>query len=626
MQFFTDNILLIFILPLITAIIAFAGYVFKFAISKNTVTYCTLVSTFTGLFFAAGLYYSYGYALSEPLELSIGWMRIGDLNISLGVLFDNISSLFLLILMLISLLVQWYSMSYMKDDNNFNLYFCYLNLFNVAMSALILSSNLPQTYIFWELVGIFSYILVNFYYEKTQASNSAQKVFIVNRIGDMMFLSGIIILIYFLANYPISEGDVLLAYTDLPNTAADFYVYLSDGSFYLACMLLFGGAIAKSAQFPLQTWLIDAMQAPVPVSALIHAATMVAAGIFLTIRLMPMFELSAPVLNTVMYIGLFTALICAFFAIAQTDIKKMLAYSTSSQLGIMMASIGALAPYQALFYLTAHAFAKALLFLIAGILITIVAGGSQKMDDMKGCRKNYPVLAFCYSIAVISISGILFGGFYAKEGIFEQLIAVNQTPAVIMFVLTIFMTSYYLFKSYFVIFEGDGNLQEKKPIPISMNISVIICTVLVILTAFLNQNSLYTGMTGVFAPKIFRIVPVSLLISVLAAILACYITSNKKRYLPDFLKKLSLNGCYISNFYDWTADNIIDFFRNFAKAIDKYIIDAFINFQAYIARFLSWCISAGQNGNIQTYISYAIFSIAVLFFLYLLLIIGFGVM
>ena len=628
MEFFTDNILLIFILSLLAAIIAFTGHFKKFSVSRNTIIFSSITANIVGLIFSVALFVMFFLQNTEPFEMSVNWFRIGSLNLTVGVLADNISSVFLLLLMLVSIIVQWYSAYYMKDEIDEGLYFGYLNLLNTAMTALILSPNLPQTFVFLGLVGICSYLTVNFRYEKTKVSNAAKNVLIINRIGDMLFLAGLVILIYFVLSYPIAEGSELLTYSNLSETAADFYVYLSDGSFYLACMLLFCGTIAKSAQFPLHVWLIDSTEAPAPVNALINSATMVAAGVLLAIRLLPMFELSTYVTQSILYIGLITAFLSAFFAIGQTNINKMLAYSTSSQIGLIIAVIGALAPSSALYYLTSHSFAKVALFLIAGIIFKYVTDKASDMLEMGGLRANYPILAYCYLISICSLSGIFFCGFIAKETVFESLLTLNDIPAVILFCSVLFMGGYCLFRSYFVIFEGELKQQEKKHIPSSLYSVVIVCTIVLIAVTFLNKN-LFTFSNN---PSDFYILNTnnlaiglsSLLISVIAVIVACGSVAHKMPSLPDVLRPFSLNGGYIPNFYGWVVDNIFDVFRNFVRVIDKYVLNGFANFQGYLARFVSWLISISQNGNIQAYLAYAVATVGLILIIYLLIVVGIG--
>lgn len=623
MQFFIDNILLILILPLIAMAVAFVGKFFQFSFSRGTVVYSSITATVVGFIYAAALYFYYHSGVVEPFEVSMNWLKLGSLNVSLGLLIDYVSTTFLLILMLVSIAVQWYSASYMSEDKDFDLYYLLLNLFVFSMTALILSSNLVQTYLFWEIVGICSYLFVNYYFQRPKTANAAKRVMIIDRIGDMLFLSGLLILIYFIFNYPISESGELLLYTAMPESSSDFYVYFSDAGFYLTSMLFFGAALIKSAQFPLHVWLVDAMEAPTPVSALIHAATMVSAGIFLSVRLLPMFDLSEMMADTMLYFGLATAFICAFFAVAQTNIKKMLAFSTSSQLGLMFTALGVLAPSATVYYLFSHAFAKALLFLIAASLIKYTANGSAEYADMKISRKNNPVTALCYFIAILSLSGIFFGGFFAKEILFENLQISNSIAVVSVFCIICFMTAYYLFKSYFLIFERDIPVVK---LPKVQQCSVVFMMFVVIgATYFISKDLSFDGFFDAFEilsePKSVLSL---IIITTLGALTAFGVSLKKWESLPPVVNGFARNGGFIDKIYAFFGDYIFDPIAGLTKKIDKCIIDAFVNFQATATKTVAWFVSYSQGGNIQSYLAHSVFVIIVIFVFCLIMAIGIG--
>lgn len=623
MQFFIDNILLIFVLPLIAMVIAFVGKFFKFSFSRGTVVYSSIMATLVGLIYAVALYFYYHSGIVEPFEISIDWLRLGGLNVSLGILLDEVSSLFLLILMLISIVVQWYSASYMTDDENFDLFYFLLNLFNFSMMALVLSSNLVQTYLFWELIGVCSYLFVNYYFKKSVSSNAAKRVLIIDRIGDTLFFTGLLILLYFLFNYPIDANGELLAYTTLTDSASDFYVYFSDVGFYLTSMLFFGAALVKSAQFPLHVWLVDAMEAPTPISALIHASAMVSAGIFLCVRLLPMFDLSEMMADTILYFGLATAFVCAFFAVAQTNIKKMLAYSTSSQLGLMFVALGILAPAMATYYLFTHAFAKALLFLVAGLLIKYAGNGSLEYSDMKISRRSNPVTALCYFVAILSLSGIFFGGFFAKELLFENLQITNSFAVVSIFCIICFMTAYYLFKSYFLIFESGC---ETVKIPNNLKISVVFLMFMVVgATYFVSKDLSFGGFCDSFEilsePKSVLSL---IIIAVLGAMTAYGVVLKKWESLPSAVNGFARNGAYFDKIYAFFTDYVFEPIAGLAKKIDKHVIDAFVNFQATATKTVAWFVSYSQGGNIQSYLAHAVLVTVLILVFCLIMAIGIG--
>lgn len=625
MDFFTNNILLIMFLPVWVSLIIIVNSITKFAESKRLTSALTLFSTSVGLLFSVGIMYFFIKNNAPAFEDNVIWLSCGGLNIYAGVLIDKISALFLIILMSISLVVQLYSHGYMSKDDNFSRYYVYLNLFNFSMAGLILSSNLVQTYLFWEMVGVSSYLLIGFWFKKYSASKAAKKAFLVNRIGDCAFLMGIITLIYLTVNYTNISGSSLLAFSNMQDLAEQVYAIVTDSAFYLISIALFLGAVAKSAQFPLHVWLADAMEAPTPISALIHAATMVAAGIYLTVRLYPMFVMSAPVMDTILYIGLFTALITAFFALAQTDIKRMLAYSTSSQLGLMFVGLGVFAPSAALFHLTTHAFFKALLFLCAGIVITYLHH-SQNMKTMGGLRKKLPFCAVCYLIGAFALSGLCFSGFASKESLLFAVYQKHNLPLLVTFLLISFMSAFYIFKSYFMMFEGEENTQiQTEKIPSAMNLSIFLLAIpSLILGVFLAKNfESFINPFGLTIENAHNIKLLELSIGVgLVALITSFViykTNKIDSFMPKFMLKLSFNTAYINEIYGWFVEKI---FLNICKIqsfIDKYIVDGIVKLVAVLTRFMAWVVSKLQNGNVQTYLSYSIFFIGTM----LLMIVGF---
>ena len=365
------------------------------------------------------------------------------------------------------------------------------------------------------------------------------------------------------------------------------------------------------------------MEAPTPISALIHAATMVSAGIFLCIRLLPLFNLSEMMADTMLYFGLATAFICAFFAVAQTNIKKMLAYSTSSQLGLMFTALGVLAPSATLYYLFTHAFAKALMFLIAGILIKYTANGSAEYADMKISRKNNPVTALCYFISILSLSGIFFGGFFAKEILFENLQISNSMAVVGIFCIICFMTAYYLFKSYFMIFEKGIELVKLPKIQQSAIVTMMFLVVGA--TYFISKDLSFGGFCDAFeilsGPKnVLSLI----IIAFLGALTAFGVSLRKWESLPPIINGFAKNGAFIDKIFAFFADYIFDPIANLAKKIDKYVIDAFVNCQATITKTVSWFVSYSQGGNIQSYLAHSVFVIVIILLFCLVMAIGIG--
>lgn len=380
---------------------------------------------------------------------------IGDVTIKLGFLIDNITALMLFTVALISMLVHFFSIAYMKGDERYNRYFAYLGIFTFSMNGIVLTHNILMMYIFWELVGLSSYLLIGFWFEKKSASDAAKKAFIVNRIGDLGMFAGILILFFTYNTFSFSEIFSQLSAGVLP----------FDSEFWLSVtgILLFGGAVGKSAQFPLHVWLPDAMEGPTPVSALIHAATMVAAGVYLVIRIFGF--LTADAMLFIAVIGMLSAFIPATIALTQNDIKKVLAYSTVSQLGYMIMALGVGAYKFAFFHLITHAFFKACLFLGSGSVIHSMHH-EQDITRMGGLRKKMPLTYATFLISALAISGIpLTSGFLSKDGILASTVAFADVTGHWLlptagFVVAL-LTAFYMFRLIILTFHGEPKDHHK---------------------------------------------------------------------------------------------------------------------------------------------------------------------
>jgi NAD(P)H-quinone oxidoreductase subunit 5 len=388
-------------------------------------------------------------------EVLFNWASAGSFNLQMGFRVDALAAVMLALVTTIALLVMVYSDGYMAHDKGYVRFFTYLALFSSSMLGLVISPNLLEIYVFWELVGMCSYLLVGFWYDREGAANAAQKAFVVNRVGDFGLLLGILGLFWATGSFGFEEIGQRLS------------VVLADGSVshaaaVILCLLVFMGPMAKSAQFPLHVWLPDAMEGPTPISALIHAATMVAAGVFLVARLQPIYELFPEVQTVIAVVGTITCFLGASIALTQTDLKKGLAYSTVSQLGYMVLAMGCGAPVAGMFHLVTHAFFKAMLFLGSGSVIHAmeeVVGHepvlAQDMRLMGGLRKYMPVTAITFLIGCVAISGIPpLAGFWSKDEILGQ--AFNAYPLLwLVGFLTAGMTAFYMFRLYFLTFEGE---------------------------------------------------------------------------------------------------------------------------------------------------------------------------
>lgn len=601
MDFFTNNILLIMFLPLWVSLIIISGAFIKLTGNRKITVFLTTISTSIGLVFSTALFNHIKTPQPLVIEDAFSWLSIDNFNIFLGILLDSTSSVFLIILMLISLLIQIYSYGYMKDKEEFNKYFIYLNFFNFAMTGLILAPNLIQLYIFWELVGIASYLLIGFFYKKEDVSISAKKVFIINRFGDTALLAGIVIFAYFSITYMNQAPDEFLAFSNMDYFHNQMQSLTYPNVYNLILVLFLIGAFVKSAQFPFQQWLVDAMKAPTPVSALIHSATMVCAGIFLVIRIYPL--LSDFLLNIILTAGITTAIICAFIAISQNNIKKMLAYSTSSQLGLMFTAIGLKSIPIAIIYLVIHSFTKALLFLCTGKISKIC--NTIEINEISGLRKSDFYLAVYWIIGGLSLAGVFFGGFTSKE-ILLNFVQENKS-ILLLILLTSFMSAYYIFRAYFNIFEGNKKEGYKQINDKTISFSLMILCVFVIFPGFIFKIS-----------DINMLCILSVAIGLTAIISAYYSSKCKKIALPPFVLNLSEKELYIPNLYNFIGKIFNGLYFIF-DIFDKYIIDGSINLTTRIIIKFSKIISKLQNGNIQTYISYSIFITGIILFIVLYL-------
>jgi len=381
------------------------------------------------------------------------WMVVGGLKMEVGFLVDGLTAMMMCVVSFVSLMVHIYTIGYMRDDEGYNRFFAYISLFTFSMLMLVMSNNLLQLFFGWEAVGLVSYLLIGFWFNKPSAIFANMKAFLVNRVGDFGFILGIGLLLAYggTLNYAeVFAKSSELAKLGFPGT--DWMLIT------VVCICLFIGAMGKSAQFPLHVWLPDSMEGPTPISALIHAATMVTAGIFMVARMSPLFELSDTALNLVMAVGAITALFMGFLGIIQNDIKRVVAYSTLSQLGYMTVALGASAYSVAVFHLMTHAFFKALLFLAAGSVIMGVHH-NQDIRWMGGLRKYMPITWITALMGSLALIGTpLFAGFYSKDSIIEAVQA-SHLPAAgfasFAVLAGVFVTAFYSFRMYFLVFHGD---------------------------------------------------------------------------------------------------------------------------------------------------------------------------
>ena len=602
MDFFVQNIYTIILIPLWVALLIFIGKFFAVLQYRKLVAALTILGSIYALVFSIGAFTKTLLNKGFTFVLTNHFIAIDNYNFDIGIYLDGVSAWLILLVAIVSLLVNMYAYSYMQYDKSFMRFFGYINFFMFSMYGLILAPNLFQMYLFWELVGVSSYLLIGFWYKKTEVTFAARKTFIINRIGDFAFLSGIILAGYIVLTNLSNFSAITIPFEQIEIISAQIYGCTSDGIFILLCLLLLMGAIAKSAQFPLHTWLIDAMKGPVPVSALIHSATMVVAGVLLLIRLYPLFSLNEYVLQIIAIIGTITAVMCSAFAMCQNDMKKVLAYSTHAQLGLMFLSVAMCSVTVALIHLTAHAIIKAMLFLACGVVIYSLNGNT----DIKlagGLRKKLPTTAISFLIGIFSLSGFFFAGFASKELMFSALLTEKHYVYAVIFLIIAFMTAFYLFRLYFYIFEGEKHYEDElKPVDFNMNLIPAIFSILVILLWFVLPKTENILMT------------VIMYIVIITGLFTAYVLFTQKNLLKKIplIQDLFFNGFYLDEFYF----NLSRIYNNVARGcylLDKYVFESISYCFSLTTRLISWTFSKLQTGNIQSYLSYSLFLIMMCF-------------
>ncbi len=566
-------------------------------------------------------------------ETSVNWLTIGDLHADFGLKLDVLSMMMMLIVTGVGGAIHIYSYGYMDEDPGKARFFAFMSLFTFSMLGIVLANNFLEMFIFWELVGVSSYLLIGFWFEKPSAGDAAKKAFITNRLGDFGFLLGILMVWGLLGslNFSVLQNSIVSNPAALGAMAT------------IAGLLIFCGAVGKSAQFPLHVWLADAMEGPTPVSALIHAATMVAAGVYMLCRVL--FLLDADALHVIAYIGGFTALLAALIAVQQNDIKRIIAYSTLSQLGYMVMAVGLNGPTPAMFHLTTHAFFKALLFLSAG---SVILGMHHEQDiwQMGNLRKKMPVTFWTFLIGALALSGIPpFSGFYSKDSIFAQCL---EQKNYLLFGVAVFvaaLTAFYTFRLFFVVFFGKEKSEHAKHAHES---SLVITLPLIVLAVFAAVG----GFIGIYAIYGFQFnlvqfvervdisnmreayvanpafhpvflapsigeqfleplkTPIPMLIGIGVALLGIFLAFSLYKNatndpLPAKLGKLAVwmkNRFYFDEIYEATFIRAHDFIATIADWIDRWLVEGFCIGAIRGGTDLSGrALRLMQTGNLQTY-------------------------
>lgn len=567
-------------------------------------SYLTAFNYFTAPRTAEGV-----YATLTPWNFQ--WLPFTEsLHIDMGILLDPISVMMLVVISTVSLMVHIYSFGYMKGEKGFQRYYASLSLFTFSMLGLVVATNIFQMYVFWELVGVSSYLLIGFYYTKPEAIAASKKAFIVTRFADLGFLIGILIYGYYMQTFTFTPGEeqLMKAGMVLP----------------WALGLMFVGGAGKSAMFPLHIWLPDAMEGPTPVSALIHAATMVVAGVYLVARMFPLFIGFAPhTLHAIAWVGAFTAFYAASVACVQSDIKRVLAFSTISQIGFMMVALGvctAMHPHEgglgymaSMFHLFTHAMFKALLFLGAGCIIHAVH--SNEMETMGGLRKYMPITHITFGIACLAIAGIPpFSGFFSKDEILTACFAFSPAIGWIM-TLIAGMTAFYMFRLYYCIFWGKENKElhahhTPHESPLTMTFPLMFLAAVTLVAGFIPFGHFVSSNGESYDIRLNTQVAVtSIVVAVVAILLATWMYAREKQPVAEqlasrfsTLHRAAYKRFYMDEIWLFVTKRII--FRCVSTPLawfDRHVIDQFMNFMAWSTHAAGETVQPIQSGKIQSY-------------------------
>jgi len=566
-----------------------------------------------GSYFFGG-HHAEGFQTIIPFELN--WLQFTDtLMIKMGILLDPISIMMLVVITTISFMVHLYSIGYMHGETGFARFFAFLSLFTFSMLGLVIATNIFQMYIFWELVGVSSFLLIGFYYQKPSAVAASKKAFIVTRFADLGFLIGILILSFVTGTFDF--GKLTEPGTAIFGSAASMS-FMGISALTWAMTLIFIGGAGKSAMFPLHIWLPDAMEGPTPVSALIHAATMVVAGVFLVARMFPVIHFQAPAAQEIIgYVGGFTSLFAAVIAITQYDIKRVLAFSTLSQLGYMMLALGVsgyggeegLGYMASMFHLFTHAMFKALLFLGAGSIIHAVH--SNYMYDMGGLRKYLPITHITFLIACLTIAGVPFlSGFFSKDEILVAALHHNKLLFAVEFIVA-GLTAFYMFRLYFSVFWGKDRHYHHTPheSPLVMTIPLMFLAVASVFAGYIPFHHLVTSDKVGFVTEMNYMVAIPSVLIGLLGIAVAWILYKKESEIPAKLAKswgilytATYNKFYFDEIYLFVTRKII--FNYISRPIawfDRHIIDGFMVGIGLVTEKASYKIKGMQSGQLQHY-------------------------
>ncbi len=597
--------------------------------SKGLSSTISILAILSSLGMAIAIAYSVIRAGAEIVEhpaiVSVNWLNIGGLKIDFGTIIDPLSAMMLFVVTLVASMVQIYSMGYMHGDKGWSRYYAYQSLFASAMLGMVLATNLLQLFIFWELVGLCSYLLIGFWYFKVSAREAAKKAFMTTRVGDFGLLLGMLFLYS-----KFGTLDFVALSAAMSTSLQDIAVVGTAGYITIMAFLVFMGPVGKSGQFPLHVWLPDAMEGPTPVSALIHAATMVVAGVYLVARMYFLFDFASPAaLQFVAGLGAFTAIFAASIAVVQNDIKRILAYSTLSQLGYMMFALGVGSFSGSMFHLMTHAFFKALMFLGAGSVI-LALHHKQNIWDMGGLWKKMPITGWTFFIGILAISGMPpFAGFFSKDEILANALQNGHPIIYAVGLFTAFLTAFYMCRLFFVVFMGPEK-PENHPheSPWSMTIPLIILAFFSVVGGWVALPGHYNFAFFVHYGELHHVAIDWFLagVSVIAGLLGiglAYAIYVKKVITAESMVarfpgvyKLLKNGYYVDELYLWIIHNIMGGMGKVLYWFDIYIVDGIINGIALTTRGSGKVLRRTSTGQVQMYAMVFFFAVVIIFMVF----------
>ena len=624
---------LIFLLPLLTFVVngLFLG-------NRNAKAAAILAITCNGLAAASAItvaihYFTSTYAPQKATLFEFNFLPFaGDLVAKIGMLVDPLSVMMLVVVTFISFMVNIYSLGYMREDRAMGRFFALLSLFSFSMLGLVVATNLFQMFIFWELVGVSSYLLIGFWYHKPSAVSASKQAFILTRFADSFFLLGIVLVSYVVGSFDFSTINSLSLSAFRAGTInLGLFEMSQANALVLGSVLIFTGGWGKSAMFPMHIWLPNAMEGPTPVSSIIHSATMVVAGVYLVARLFPFFAICGNTLTLIMWVGAFTMVFAAVIACTQKDIKRILAYSTLSQLGYMMFALGACKIGQAVFttgwtastfHIFTHAFFKCSLFLIAGSLIHQVH--TNDLDAMGGLRKKMPVTYICTLISVLAISGIPpFSGFFSKDEIILAAFQGHHYAVFALALLTSGLTTFYMFRLFFLAFHGEprhegvraGHVHED----FAMTLPIVVLAIPALLSGILGKGLFEHFFTPgkLHVPQMLKLahaewIPfVAVAVAVVALLVAWFLYASPKAKVQRALDETNRSGIYKVIYHKFYFDEmyytvvrqfIFGGIARVARAFNDYVIEGLLAFSVWFIHKLGDLVRTAQAGYLPFYL------------------------